>query len=124
MSEAEYGKKWMNSNYALDVEPIELKDELDIANERLREIKNFYQDKGMVDGTIYEDGVRAVWEGKSGICCRTFVVTCEMHVQYQSRAVKEAPGHIALEVRGASWAGPWKGKSACKWSLMPWMVPG
>lgn len=50
----------MNSNYALDVEPIELKDELDIANERLREIKNFYQDKGMVDGTIYEDGVRAV----------------------------------------------------------------
>lgn len=50
----------MNSNCALDVESIELKDELDITNERQREIKNFYQDKGMVDGTIYEDGIRTL----------------------------------------------------------------
>lgn len=39
-----------------------------------------------------------------------------MHVQYQSRDVKEAVGNIALEVRGESWAGPIKG------TVSMWMI--
>lgn len=43
----------MNLRYALDVESTELRDKLDITNERERKIKNFSQDKGIVDGTIH-----------------------------------------------------------------------
>lgn len=43
----------MNLSYALDVESTELRGGLDIANEHKGEIKDFSQDNGVVDCTIY-----------------------------------------------------------------------
>lgn len=90
----------MNLSYVLDVESTELRDGLDIRNGQEREIKNFLR----IKRELIKMGLE--WFEEEN---QEFVVNCEMHVQYQSRGVKEAVGNIALEVRELSWAGHVKG---------------